>query len=89
VDAPRLVYQVINFSREELFFGTTELDLEREVERLSRDTQGPTAGWKRGEVVSWRPLTEKIDPLMARTLHKQFEAKPPPNRFKVLATFEA
>ncbi len=87
VDAPRFVYQVINFNREELFFGTAEESLDRELERLAKDPKGPASGWKKGDVVSWRPLTDKLDPQMARTLHRQFESKAPPNKFKVIPTF--
>lgn len=86
--APQMfVYQVINFNREEMFFGTSEVPLEKELERLAKDRQGPASGWAKGEVVSWRPLTELLDPSMAKTLHKQFESKRAPNKFRVIPTF--
>jgi hypothetical protein len=83
-----IVYQIINFDREEIIYGTTDIQLEKEVERLAKDPKGPTAGWKKGEVVQWRPLTDLLEPKMAKWLHKELEAKVPPNKYRVIQTFK-
>ena len=83
-----IVYQVVNLDRQELFFGTTAVQLEKEIERLAKDSSGPAAGWQRGDVVHWRPLTPLISSSFARQLHREFEKKTPPNKFKVIPTFK-
>lgn len=83
-----LVYQVMNFDREEMFFGTTALEMEKELEKIARNTSGPARGWKKGEVVSWRPLAEDLDPAAAKTLHRELERGTPPNKFAIIPTYE-
>ncbi|MEQ8272134.1 MAG: hypothetical protein RMA76_01055 [Deltaproteobacteria bacterium] len=83
-----VVYQVMNFDREELFYGTTALELDKEIEKIARNTSGPAREWKKGDVVSWRPLTDKLDPAGAHMLHREFEQGTPPNKFKVIPTYE-
>lgn len=83
-----VLYQVQNFDRQELFYGLTAGRLDKEIEKIARDTKGPAAGWKRGEVVSWRPIVDGLKRKEARVLHAQFETKPPPNKFKVIKTFK-
>ncbi len=82
-----IVYQVVNLDRQELFFGTTVVHLDQEIERLAKDPRGPASGWKKGEVVHWRPLTPPLSPSFARQLHRDFEKKTPPNKFKVIPTY--
>jgi hypothetical protein len=82
-----IVYQLINFDREEIIFGTTDIHLEKEVERIAKDPKGPASHWKKGDVVQWRPLTDLIDPAFARQLHKELESKMPPNKYKVIQTY--
>ena len=83
-----IVYQVINHDREEMLFGRTELHIEKEMERLAKEPKGPVAHWKKGEVVTWRPLTPLMEPDTAKQFHKDLEAKPKPNKFKIIATFK-
>jgi hypothetical protein len=87
-DEEMIVYQVVNLDRQELFFGTTSTPLEKEIERLAKDTGGPASTWQRGDVVHWRPLTPMISASFARQLHREFEKKTPPNKFKVIPTFK-
>lgn len=84
-----VLYQVQNFDRQELFYGLTAGRLDKEIQKLALDPQGPAAGWKKGEVVSWRPIVDGLKRKEARVLHAQFESKPPPNKFKVIKTFKA
>ena len=86
--APMIVYQVINFDREEMFFGTTDIHLEKEIERIAKDPAGPAKDWGQGEVVHWRPLTDLLEPSTARSLHQDLEAKDKPNKFTVIPTFK-
>jgi hypothetical protein len=83
-----IVYQLINFDQEEIIFGTTDIHIEKEVERIAKDPKGPAAHWKKGDVVQWRPLTDLLDPPAARQLHKDLEAKTPPNKYRVIRTFQ-
>jgi hypothetical protein len=83
-----ILYQVVNLDRQELFFGVTATRLEQEIERIAKDPTGPAKGWQKGDVVHWRPLTDLIDRAFADRLHREFEGKPPPNKFKVLSTFK-
>ena len=83
-----IVYQLINFDREEIIFGTTDILLEKEVERVAKDPKGPAAEWKRGDFVQWRPLTDVLEPHMALALHKELEKKTPPNKFRVIQTYK-
>jgi hypothetical protein len=87
-DEEMIVYQVVNLDRQELFFGTTSIQMEQEIERLARDPNSPAKGWQKGDVVHWRPLTPLISRSFARQLHREFEKKTPPNKFKVLPTFK-
>lgn len=82
-----IVYQVVNLDRQELFFGTTAVELEKEIERLAKDPKGPAAAWQKGDVVHWRPLTDLIAPEFAKQLHQEFEKRKPPNKFKVIPTY--
>lgn len=83
-----IVYQVMNFDREEMFFGTTALHIEKEIERLAKKTDGPARGWKKGDTVSWRPLTDLLDPQAANVLHRELEQGTPPNNYTVIPTYE-
>ena len=56
--AQRYLYQVINNTRQEILFGVTDLQLDKELERLSKDPKGPTAGWKHNDEVTFRSLTD-------------------------------
>lgn len=82
----RIVYQVINLKREEMFFGTTDIHLEKEMERIAKDPRGPASGWKEKDTVIWRPLTELLDERQARALHRDLERKKPP-KYKVIPTW--
>ena len=82
-----ILFQVMNFDREEILYGTTAGTVEAEIERLSKDPRGPTKHWKHGEVVSWKPITGPLAAHEAGMLHREFEKKAPPNKFKVLATY--
>ena len=82
-----IVYQVVNLDRQELFFGTTSIGMEQEIERLAKDPTSPASGWKKGDVVHWRPLTPMLSTSFARQLHRDFEKKTPPNKFKVIPTY--
>ncbi len=84
-----IVYQLINEDRQEIIFGTTEIHIEKEVERIAKDTKGPTATWKKGDLIRWRPLTDLIEPETAHQLHKDLESKVPPNKFAVIRTYKA
>jgi hypothetical protein len=84
-----IVYQLINFDREEIIFGTTDVHIEKEVERIAKDPKGPAAHWKKGDLVHWRPLTDLLEPETAKGLHKDLESKTPPNKFRVIPTFKA
>ena len=84
---PLIVYQVMNLEREELFYGTTAQPLDEVITELASAFNSPASGWKKGEVVTWRPLTpEPLPPSMAKLLHRELEGKTPPNKFKVLKT---
>ncbi len=80
------VYQVVNLDREELFFGRTSEHLDKELMRLAKDPNGPAAEWSKGDAVHWRPLTDVLEPSVAETLHKEFESRTPPNKFRVIKT---
>jgi hypothetical protein len=82
-----IVYQLINRDKQEMLFGTTDLPLEQEIERVAKDVKGPTAHWKKGDFVEWRPLTSLLDPAAARALHRDLEQKTPPNKYRVLPTY--
>ena len=84
-----IVYQLINEDRQEMIFGSTELAIDVEIERLGKDTKGPAGGWKKGDSVRWRPLTELLEPEVARQIHKDLESKVPPNKFRVIPTYKA
>ncbi|MBI2378503.1 MAG: hypothetical protein HYV07_31175 [Deltaproteobacteria bacterium] len=82
-----ILYQVINIDREEMFFGTCSTELEKEMERLSKlGANGPMKEWKKGDILQWRPLTEKIDENVAKTLHAEIQKKTPPNKYRVIQT---
>lgn len=81
-----VVFQVINFDREEMFFGHTDVQLEQTIERIAKDPSGPAAGWKKGDLVHWRPLTEMVDEARAKQIHRELQSKVPPNKFKVIPT---
>ena len=83
-----IVYQLINEDRQEIIFGTTDIHIEKEVERIAKDTKGPAAGWKKGNLVRWRPLTDLLEPEVARQIHKDLESKTPPNKFRVIPTYK-
>jgi hypothetical protein len=85
--AQRYVYQVINHTQKQLFFGTADIALDKELERLAKDPKGPGSGWKKGDYVQWRPLTEWMDEDTAKNLHRQLEAKNP-NDFTVISTLK-
>jgi hypothetical protein len=84
----RVVFQVINFNREEIFYGTTDIMLDKEIERIAKDPKGPAAHWKKGDIIQWRPLTDLLEPISAANLHRELEKKTPPNNYKVLQTFK-
>ncbi|MCC7381815.1 MAG: hypothetical protein IT384_08305 [Deltaproteobacteria bacterium] len=84
-----ILYQVINHTSQELFFGMTELPLDKEIERLAKDPKAPCAHWKKGDIVQWRPLTEQMEERFVRTLHRDVETRTPPNNFRVIKTFGA
>ena len=83
-----IVYQIINFDREEIIFGHTEIHIEKEVERIAKDPKGPASHWKKGDLVQWRPLTDLIAPERAAELHKELESHTPPNKYRVIPTFK-
>ncbi|MBK8013229.1 MAG: hypothetical protein IPK13_17965 [Deltaproteobacteria bacterium] len=83
----RIVYQVINFTREEMFFGTTDVHLEKEIERIAKDPSGPAADWQKGDIVHWRPLTDPLEEESARSIHRELESRPKPNKYRVIQTF--
>ena len=86
-DAKQLyVYQITNFDAEEMIFGTGELPIEKEVERIAKDPNGPAKAWKQGQVVQWRPLTDLMPPQRAQSLLLELESKTPPNKYRVLKT---
>ncbi len=80
------VYQITNFDSEEMIFGTSELPIEKEVERIAKDPNGPAKAWKQGQVVQWRPLTDLMPASRAHSLHLELESKTPPNKYRVLKT---
>jgi hypothetical protein len=86
--ADSILYQVINHSASEMFFGITDQALEAEIERLAKDPKAPSAHWNKGDVVQWRPLTERMPVNLLRTLHRDIETRTPPNNFRVLKTFQ-
>lgn len=83
-----ILYQVINHSREEMFFGVTDQKLEQEIERLSKDPKSVAAHWQKNDLVQWRPLTPALDEPAVKNLHKEIETHTPPNKFKVLRTYK-
>ncbi len=87
--AQRYLYQVINNTRQEILFGVTDLQLESELERLSKDPKSPTSGWKHNDEVTFRSLTDPLDDALLKYMHKNLESRTPPNKFKVLKTFGA
>jgi hypothetical protein len=87
-DQEVMFYQVINFDRQEVFFGVTAQHIEKEIERLAKDRASPAGAWKKGEIVSWRPIADGLKPNEAKVLHRQFEQKTPPNKMKVIKTFK-
>lgn len=85
---PLIVYQIMNFDREEILYGTCPAPIEKELERLAKDPRGPTRHWKHGEVVSWKPITDPMEASSARMLHREFENGQPPNKFTVLKCYQ-
>lgn len=85
--AQSFLFQVINHTRQEIFYGTTDQVLDKEMEKLAKDPKGPAAGWQRGDAVSWRAMTDWMDEAIVRNLHQSIETRVPPNRFKVLKTY--
>lgn len=80
----KLVYQVLNLDREEMFFGVTDFDIDATVGAVAKINGGPAAGWKSGELVQWRPLTDILPDKQAMALADELQGKTPPNKFKVL-----
>jgi len=80
----KVVYQVINHDREEMFFGVTDIDLRETVGEVAKDDNGPAKDWKKGEVVQWRPLTDFLPDEQADALARELEEKEPPNKFRVI-----
>lgn len=78
----------MNLEREELFYGTTAASLNDEMLRLAKDPRSPAKGWKRGEAVAWRPLSVPLEFAAAKLLHREFESREPPNKFKILKTYK-
>lgn len=68
-----VVYQVINHDREETFFGVTDRPLDQTLEVIAKDPRGPARGWKKGDTVEWRPLTDLLDREAAHLLHRELE----------------
>jgi hypothetical protein len=85
--AQKYLYQVINNTRQEIVFGSTDQALEKELERIAKDPKSPTAGWKAGDEINFRALTEPMDDGLLKYLYKNLESRTPPNKFKVLKTF--
>jgi hypothetical protein len=79
-----VVYQVINHDREEIFFGSTNIDLQEAIGNVAKDPNGPAKEWKEGELVQWRPLTDFLPEDQAAALAAELEGKEPPNKFKVI-----
>lgn len=69
-----VVYQVINHDQEVTFFGLTDIPLEKEMERLAKDPKGPAKGFKKGDTVEWRPMSNLMTVEGARLLHKELES---------------
>lgn len=84
---PVVLFQIMNFDREEILYGTCSDSVEKAVERLAKDPRGPTRHWKHGEVVAWKPITEPLEPKAANMLHREFENGKPPNKFTVLKSY--
>lgn len=84
-----ILFQVMNFDREEILYGTTSGSVEKAIEALAKDPRSAAREWKRGEVVSWKPITEPMAESAVRLLHREFETRTPPNKFKVLKTYVA
>ena len=80
----KVVYQVINHDREEIFFGVTDVDLHETIGEVAKDKDGPAKEWQEGEVVQWRPLTDFLPEEQAIALAQELEGKEPPNKFKVI-----
>ena len=80
----KVVYQVINHDREEIFFGVTDFDLRETVGEVAKDKNGPAKDWQKGEVVQWRPLTDFLPEEQALALAEELEQKEPPNKFRVI-----
>lgn len=81
-----VVFQVINHDREETFFGVTDQPLEKALEAIAKDPKGPARGWKKGETVEWRPLTDLMDLEGARLLHRELEGSKG-RQFTLLPTY--
>lgn len=86
--AQRYLYQVINNTRQEIVFGATELQLEKELERIAKDPSSPVAAWKQGDQVNFRALTEPMDEGLLKYIYRNLESRNPPNKFRVLKTFK-
>ena len=80
----KVVFQVINHDREEIFFGVTDEQLEQHMGELAKDTSGPAKEWKQGELVQWRPLTDFLPEEQAVALAIELEGRDPPNKFRII-----
>ncbi len=82
-EGAKVVYQVVNLDREEMFFGITDIELAKQMGEIAKLRDGPAAGWQRGELVQWRPLTDWLPEDQALAMARDLEKKKPPNRFTV------
>ena len=80
----KVVFQVINHDREEIFFGVTDIDLRETMGEIAKDKDGPAKDWQQGEIVQWRPLTDFLPEEQAYSLAAELEEKEPPNKFRVI-----
>jgi hypothetical protein len=85
--ADHILFQVLNMTRQEMFFGTTPEKLDAEIEKLAKDPGSPFAGWGKGDALVWRALTLPMAEGIVRNVHQTLEGKTPPNKFKVIRTF--
>lgn len=68
-----IVFQVINHDQKETFFGVTDRHLDKTIEAIAKDPKGPARGWKKGDTVEWRPLTEPMELEGAELVHRELE----------------
>jgi len=80
----RVVFQIVNHTREEIFFLTTDVQIEEMILKIAKDRKGPAKDWDKGDAVGWRPLTDLLPADQAHAMALELSDSKPPSGYEVL-----